>query len=108
MHLASPCISYRRASYGRASYGQLYIGVHLLVTDIYLAGVRLIGVYLGPRTCLKPSSHRPAYHCVGWHAVMCYGAPEWFRGIGRLSPKTILALPSPKLATTTTIYLNVV
>jgi hypothetical protein len=18
-------------------------------------------------------------HCVGWHAVVCYGAPEWFR-----------------------------
>ena len=23
--------------------------------------------------------YRSAYHCVGWHAVVCYGAPEWFR-----------------------------
>jgi len=22
---------------------------------------------------------RSAYHRVGWHAVVCYGAPEWFR-----------------------------
>jgi len=24
--------------------------------------------------------YRSAYHCVGWHAAVCYGAPEWFRG----------------------------
>jgi hypothetical protein len=42
------------------------------LTGVYLAGVWLIGVRL------KPPSHT-GRHCVGWHAVMCYGAPEWFR-----------------------------
>src|SRR5450432_999850 len=28
---------------------------------------------------IKPLSHRSAYHCVGWHVVVCYGGPEWFR-----------------------------
>src|SRR5271163_3200734 len=41
-------------------------------TSVYLAGVWLIGVRL------KPPSHT-GRHCVGWHAVVCYGAPEWFR-----------------------------
>jgi hypothetical protein len=42
------------------------------LTGVYLAGVWLIGVRL------KPPSHT-GRHCVGWHAVVCYGAPEWFR-----------------------------
>ena len=32
-------------------------------------------------------SHRSAYHCVGWHAVVCYGGPEWFR----MSPSLLSA-----------------
>jgi hypothetical protein len=45
------------------------------LTGVYLAGVWLIGVHL------KPLSHTGRY-CVGWHAVVCYGAPEWFRWTG--------------------------
>jgi hypothetical protein len=42
------------------------------LTGVYLADVWLIGVRL------KPPSHT-GRHCVGWHAVVCYGVPEWFR-----------------------------
>jgi hypothetical protein len=27
-----------------------------------------------------PKISHTGCHCVGWHAVVCYGAPEWFRG----------------------------
>src|SRR5947199_3642713 len=26
-----------------------------------------------------PKISHAGRHCVGWHAVVCYGAPEWFR-----------------------------
>ena len=29
--------------------------------------------------------YRLAYHCVGWHAVVCYGAPEWYRSANQAS-----------------------
>jgi hypothetical protein len=53
-----------------------------------------MGVDLLGRNCYPT----PAYHCVGWHVVVCYGGPEWFRiagadnaawtslGLARLSP----------------------
>src|SRR4051794_13520113 len=44
---------------------------------------------------LRSPSHRPAYHCVGWHAVMCYGAPEWFRAVFNGQP---LVSANPDLA----------
>src|ERR1700722_3659433 len=28
---------------------------------------------------IPPKISHTGRHCVGWHAVMCYGAPEWFR-----------------------------
>src|ERR1700733_2434170 len=44
--------------------------------------------------CLKQQGmqlelkYRSAYHCVGWHAVVCYGAPEWYRSqCNKLSTK---------------------
>jgi hypothetical protein len=32
-----------------------------------------------------PKISRTGRHGVGWHAVMCYGAPEWFRSNSILS-----------------------
>src|ERR1700722_1337201 len=41
----------------------------------YPVVVYLMGVDLSGRNCYPT----PAYHCVGWHMVVCYGGPEWFR-----------------------------
>jgi hypothetical protein len=48
------------------------------VAGVHLIGARLRAWVLGYIPS-KPPTHRPAYNFVGWHAVMCYGAPEWFR-----------------------------
>jgi hypothetical protein len=40
------------------------------------------------RTYFKPPSHQSACHCVGWHVVVCYGGPEWFRFL-RQTPVSI-------------------
>ena len=53
------------------------------LTGVHLTGVHLIGVYLiGAGACNSwacENLSQSAYHCVGWHAVVCYGVPEWFR-----------------------------
>src|SRR4051812_2945565 len=55
-----------------------------------------------PNCILMQFAHRSKYITrVTWLGVFTAGYRPAF-------PKTILALPSPKLATTTTIYLNVV
>jgi hypothetical protein len=52
--------------------GRHLVGVHLMG---YPVVVYLMGVDLSGRNCYPT----PAYHCVGWHMVVFYGGPEWFR-----------------------------
>src|SRR5436190_14804913 len=47
--------------------------VLLVIPPIYTqkAGVSLV--------VTPPKISHTSRHCVGWHAVVCYGAPEWYR-----------------------------
>jgi hypothetical protein len=53
------------------------------VTDLWGAMISKGGaMYSRARSLLRAAAAAAAgraYHCVGWHAVVCYGAPEWFR-----------------------------
>ena len=64
-------------------------GVHLTdvhLTDVHLIGVHFTGVHFTGVYLIGMCNlwacgfdlSRSAYHCLGWHAVVCYGA-EWFR-----------------------------
>jgi hypothetical protein len=89
-YLSQACIYYRSVSYRRAFLtGVHLIGMRSLQECILQACIFyrriLIGVWLIAMTFLqcsqylfKPLSHT-GRHCVGWHTVVCYGAPEWFR-----------------------------
>jgi hypothetical protein len=84
------------------------LGMHLL--GVHLMGVHLIGVAsyghtylmsvdLSGRNCYPdtPPVPTPTYHCVGWHVVVCYGGPEWFRFI-LLGIEIVGVFPRPRLS----------
>jgi hypothetical protein len=73
--------SYRRAHHGQASRRRASNG-HTYLMGGYPVVVYLMGVDLSGRHCYPT----PAYHCVEWHVVVCYGGPKWFRQFGRYGP----------------------
>jgi hypothetical protein len=48
-----------------------------------------------------PKISHAGRHCVRWHAVVCYGAPEWFRLVPHLKLRCLVqatldaSLPTP-------------